>query len=51
MAPYGPGCEKTCIQGLQTSKTQTRLRISTFVIRFLESIICKLSATSEIPIF
>ena len=52
---YGPGREKTCLQGLVNNKgadqpSHPRSLISTFVIRFLESIISKL-ATSQILIF
>ena len=55
---HGVNCEKTCLQGLRTTKAQISLRISdqpahlinAIVIRVLESFISKL-ATSEISIF
>ena len=52
---YGPRREKTCLLGLANNKgadqpAHPRSLISTFVIRFLESIISKL-ATSQIKIF
>ena len=50
----GPRCEKSCLRGFanNTGADQPghpRSLISSFVIRFLESIICKL-ATGEISI-
>ena len=52
MTTYGPCCEKTCFWGFANNKGADHLRslISTFIIRFLESIICKL-ATDENSIF
>ena len=52
---FGSRREKTCLRGFanNTAADQPaypRSQISAFVIRFLESIICKL-ATSEIAIF
>ena len=51
----GPDARKPVFRGLRTTQAQTSLRIpasliSASVIRFLESIICKL-APSEISIF
>ena len=51
----GPHREKTCLRGFANNTgadqpAHPRSLISAFVIRFLESIICKLS-TSEISIF
>ena len=51
----GPRREKTCLQGFVNNKdagqpAHPHSLISAFVIRFLESIICKL-ATGEISIF
>ena len=51
----GPGREKICLQGFANNKGADQpvhppSLISTFVIPFLESIICKL-ATDEISIF
>ena len=51
----GPQREKTCLRGFANNKgpdqpAHPRSLISVFVIRFLESIICKL-ATDEISIF
>ena len=40
---YGPRCEKTCLPGFANTQAQTSLRISAFVIHFLESTICKLA--------
>ena len=52
MTTYGPCYEKTCFWGFANNKGADHLRslISTFIIRFLESIICKL-ATDENSIF
>ena len=52
---YGPRREKTCLRGYANNTgadqpAHLRSLISAFVIRFLESIICKL-ATDEILIF
>ena len=52
---YGPLREKTCLRGVATNKgadqpAHPRSLISAFVIRYLESIICK-RATGEISIF
>ena len=52
---FGPCREKTCLQGFVNNKgadqpVHWRSLISPFVIRFLESTICKL-ATGEILIF
>ena len=53
---YGPRREKTCLRRGLANNTGTdqpahpRSLISTFVIRFLESIICK-HTTGEIAIF
>ena len=52
---YGPQREKTCIWGFANNKgadqpAHLRSLISAFVIRFLESIICKL-ATDDISFF
>ena len=49
---YGPPREKTCLQGLRTTKVQTSLRslISSFLICLLEHIISKL-ATSKFLTF
>ena len=52
---FGPQCEKTCLRGFANytgtdQPAHPRSLISAFVIRFLESIICKLS-TGEIAIF
>ena len=52
---YGPRREKTCLRGFGNitgadQPAHTRSLISAFVIRVLESIICKL-ATGEISIF
>ena len=46
---FWPRCVKTCLQGLRTTKAKTSLcrLISTFVIRYLESIISK-HATDEV---
>ena len=46
---YGPGREKTCLQGFANNTgadqpAHQRSLISAFVIRFLEGIICKLAA-------
>ena len=51
----GPRCEKTCLRGFANNKgadqpAHLRRLISAFVIRFLESIVCKLE-TGEISIF
>ena len=51
----GPRREKTCLRGFANNTgadqpAHPRSLISAFVIRFLDSIICKL-ATGEIPIF
>ena len=51
----GPRREKTCLRGFVNNKdagqpAHPHSLISAFVIRFLESIICKL-ATGEISIF
>ena len=52
---YGPRREKTCLRGFANNTgadqpAHPRSLISALVIRFLESIICKL-ATGEISIF
>ena len=52
---YGPRREKTCLLGFLNNTgadqpAHSRSLISAFVIRFLQSTICKL-ATSEISIF
>ena len=52
---FGPRREKTCLRGFANNtgadqSAHPRSLISAFVIRFLESIQCKL-ATSEISIF
>ena len=52
---YGPRREKTCLRGVANNTgadqpAHPRSLISAFVIRFVESIICKL-ATGEILIF
>ena len=52
---YWPQHEKTCLKGFANNTgtdqpAHPRSLISAFVIRFLESIICKL-ATDEISIF
>ena len=52
---YGPRREKTCLRGVANNTgadrpAHLRSLVSTFVIRFLESFICKL-ATGEISIF
>ena len=52
---YGPRREKTCLRGFANNTgadqpAHPRSLISAFVIRFLESIICKL-ATGEISTF
>ena len=52
---YGPRCEKTCLWRFANNKGPDQPAhlgslIRAFVIRFLESIICKL-ATGEISIF
>ena len=51
---YGPRCEKTCLQRFANNTGADQpghphSLISAFVIRYLESIICKI-ATSEISI-
>ena len=46
----GRNARKPVLGGLGTTKAQTSLRISAFVIRFFGSIICKL-AIGEISIF
>ena len=51
----GPQCEKTCLRGFGNNTgadqpAHSRSLISAYVIRFLESITCKL-ATGEISIF
>ena len=51
---YGPRREETCLRGVTNNRgadqpAHLRSLISAFVIRFLESIICKL-ATGEISI-
>ena len=53
--PFGPRREKTCLRGIANNTVadqpaHPRSLISAFVIRVLESIICKL-ATGEISIF
>ena len=52
---YGPRREKTCLRGVENNTgadqpAHPRSLISAFVIRFLESIICKL-ATDKILFF
>ena len=52
---YGPRREKTCLQGFANNTgadqpVRPHSLISAFVIRYLESIICKLT-TGEILIF
>ena len=52
---FGPRREKTCLRGFANNTgadqpAHTRSLISAFVIRFLESIICKL-AINEILVF
>ena len=52
---YGPQRKKTCLRGFANNTgadqpAHPRSLISAFVIRFLESIICKLG-TGEISIF
>ena len=52
---YGPRREKTCLRGFGNNKgadqtAHLRSLISSFVIRFLKSIICKL-ASGELSIF
>ena len=52
---HGPRREKTCLRGFANNTgadqpAHPRSLISAFIIRFLESIICKL-ATDEISIF
>ena len=52
---YGPRPEKTCLRGVANNTgadqpAHPRSLISPFVIRYLESIICKLAA-GEISIF
>ena len=51
----GPRREKTCLRGFANNRgadqpVHPRSMISAFVIRFLESIICKL-ATDDVSIF
>ena len=53
--PFGPRREKTCLRGVANNTgadqpAHPRSLISAFVIRFLESTICKL-AIGEISIF
>ena len=47
---FGPQCEKTCLRGFANNKgadqpAHPRSPISTFLIRFLESIISKLASS------
>ena len=55
MVKFGPRREKTCLRGFANNTAadqpaHLRSLISAFVIRFMESIICKL-ATGEVLMF